>query len=69
MDVSYQHLSNKIPTIAIWVAEHPALILPIFNEVAFELVNEVFPNYQNVHKEIYVRIFDLPIEDKLRDLR
>jgi DNA replication licensing factor MCM2 len=43
--------------------------LPIFNEVAFELVTEVFPSYENVYKNVYVRIRDLPIEDNLRDLR
>jgi DNA replication licensing factor MCM2 len=69
LEVTYSHLSTKIPTLAIWVAEHPKLILPIFDDVASELVNEVFPSYENIYKEIYVRIKDLPIEDKLRDLR
>ena len=58
-----------MPSLAIWVAEVPNLILPVFNEVAHELVNEVFPNYDQIHREIFVRIRDLPIEDKLRDLR
>ena len=58
-----------MPSLAIWVAEVPNLILPVFNEVAHELVNAVFPNYDQIHREIFVRIRDLPIEDKLRDLR
>ncbi|CAI2383768.1 unnamed protein product [Moneuplotes crassus] len=69
LEITYSHLSTKNPTLAIWVAEHPKLIIPIFNEVAFELVNEVFPSYENIYKEIFIRIKDLPIEDKLRDLR
>lgn len=69
LEVTYSHLSLKIPTLAIWVAECPALVLPIFNEIAFELVTEVFPAYENVYKQVFVRIRDLPIEDNLRDLR
>ena len=38
LEVTYSHLSLKIPTLTIWVAEWPSLIFPIFNEVAFELV-------------------------------
>ena len=69
LELTYTHLSQKMPSLAIWVAEVPNLILPVFNEVAHELVNEVFPNYDQIHREIFVRIRDLPIEDKLRDLR
>ena len=69
MDVTFLHLSIKYPTLAIWLAEEPTLILPVLNEVAFELVNEVYPIYYKIHREIYVRIRDLPVEDRLRDLR
>ena len=54
---------------AIWIAEEPSLLIPILSEVACELVYEVYPNYPKIHKEIFVRIKNLPIEDKLRDLR
>lgn len=69
LEVTYGHLSTKIPTLAIWIAECPSLILPILNNVAFELVNEVFPAFESIYKQVYVRIKDLPIEDNLRDLR
>jgi len=58
-----------MPTLAIWIAEAPAAVLPILNQVAFELVTEVFPQYEQIFKEVFVRIRDLPLEDKLRDLR
>ena len=51
------------------MAEEPSLILPVLNEVAFELVHEVYPSYYKIHADIYVRVRDLPVEDKLRDLR
>lgn len=34
-----------------------------------DLISEVYPDYSNLHKDIFVRIKDLPVEDKLRDLR
>ena len=37
--------------------------------MAFELVLEVYTQYHRVHQEIYIRVTDLPVEDKLRDLR
>lgn len=44
-------------------------MLPILNQSATELVNEMYPEYHLVHKEIFVRIGSLPVEDKLRELR
>ena len=44
-------------------------MLKILNSVAAEIVAEVYPDYYHIHSEIYVRIKDLPVEDKLRDLR
>ena len=38
--------------------------------MACEIVQEIYPDYtEQYHKEIYVRISDLPVEDKLRELR
>jgi DNA replication licensing factor MCM2 len=69
LEVTFLHLSIKYPTLAIWLAEEPSLILPILNEVARDLVNEVYPVYYRIHDQVYVRIRELPVEDKLRDLR
>jgi DNA replication licensing factor MCM2 len=69
LEVTFLHLSTKYPTLAIWLAEEPTLILPILNQVAYDLVNEVYPVYYKIHNEVYVRIRELPVEDKLRDLR
>jgi DNA replication licensing factor MCM2 len=69
IEVNFVHISNKQPTLAIWLAEEPASMLPVLNEVAADIVAEVFPDYYKIHPEIFVRIRDLPVEDKLRDLR
>lgn len=69
LEVNFPHLSAKIPTLAIWVAEEPTQLLPILNQVALEVVCELFPEYNEIHSEIFVRIKKMPIEDNLRDLR
>jgi DNA replication licensing factor MCM2 len=67
--VSYKHLSDAIPTIALWIADEPSEILPVLNDIAYKLVNQEFNAYKNIYTEIYVRILDLPICDQIRDLR
>ena len=69
LEVTYSHLSEKAPTMALWIAEQPRLILPILDEVAFNIVSELYPQYVAIHNEVFVKIKDLPVEDKLRDLR
>ena len=61
LEVTYNHITKVMPTLAIWIAEAPAEVLPIFNQVAYELVLEVFPQYENIHSKVFVRIKDLPI--------
>ena len=69
LEVSYTHLVAANPTIALWVADEPQVILPFLNEIAFEIVLSQFKAYSNIFQEIFVRIRDLPIGDQLRDLR
>lgn len=37
LEITFTHLSHRNPTLAIWIAEEPNLILPILNEVAFDV--------------------------------
>jgi DNA replication licensing factor MCM2 len=69
LEVVFNHLSHKYPTLAIWLAEEPALMLVCFNDIAGSLVSELYPDYHKLHRQIFVRVKDLPVEDKLRDLR
>jgi len=68
-EVNFTDLASKQPTLAIWLAEEPTHMLPILNTVASEIVQEIYPDYTDFHHEIFVRIHDLPVEDKLRELR
>jgi len=44
-------------------------MLPILNEVAFDITGELYPDYHQIHDSIFIRVRELPVEDKLRDLR
>lgn len=67
--VSFKHLSISEPTIGIWLADAPSLILDIFNEAATMVTFAIFKEYKRIHSEIFVRISDLPVGDNLRDIR
>jgi DNA replication licensing factor MCM2 len=69
LELVFRNLSDKQPTLAIWMAEEPALMLPILNEVAMDVTSELYPDYPRVHDQIFVRVRDLPVLDNLRDLR
>ena len=68
-EVNFTDLASKQPNLAIWLAEEPMHMIPILNTVACEIVQEIFPDYTDQFQEIYVRINELPVEDKVRELR
>ena len=43
LEITYNDFSTAHPSCALWLAEEPALMLPILNEVAFEVLSEVYP--------------------------
>ena len=68
-EVNFTDLASKQPNLAIWLAEEPTHMLPILNTVATDIVCEIYPDYSEYYQEIFVRITELPVEDKLRELR
>jgi DNA replication licensing factor MCM2 len=69
LEVSYMHLSIAQPVFGMWVADAPEDMLEKLNETAMEVVKQLYPDYDQIHNEIFVRIVELPITDKLRDIR
>jgi len=69
LEVNFNHINSSNQHLAIWIAQLPAQILPLLNEVAFSLSCEIFPQYANICNEIFVRIMDIPLLDSLKDLR
>ena len=69
LEVSYNDLARREPMLAIWVADAPADMLDIFNEVAKTEALKLYPAYESITKDIFVRITKLPIFDQIRDIR
>lgn len=69
LEVSYVHLFEMHSLLALWVADAPAEMLAIFDEVAMSTVKETFEDYDRITSEVHVRITDLPTVETLRDLR
>lgn len=67
--VNFKHFSVAEPTVGIWLADAPTLILEIFSEAATDVTLSIFPEYERIHPEIFVRISELPVSDHLRDIR
>jgi len=67
--VNYLHLSLSEPKLAISIADCPRGMLDLLDEEATACANELFPEYWKIHQSISVRLTDMPIYDKLRDLR
>ncbi len=69
LEVSYDHLAANKAILAYFLANAPAELLKIFDKAAFEVVRLHYPNYEQIHPEIHVRISDMPVHYTLRSLR
>ncbi|KAL2118597.1 hypothetical protein VTJ04DRAFT_8257 [Mycothermus thermophilus] len=69
LEVSYEHLSTSKAILAYFLANAPREMLKLFDEVAMDVVLLHYPDYERIHSEIHVRIFDLPVHYTLRQLR
>lgn len=69
LEVSYDHLSASKAILAYFLANAPAEVLAIFDQVAMEVTLLHYPDYERIHSEIHVRISDLPVHYTLRQLR
>jgi DNA replication licensing factor MCM2 len=69
LEVSYDHLSSSKAILAYFLANAPAEMLKLFDEVAMEVTLLHYPQYDHIHSEIHVRISDLPVHYTLRQLR
>ena len=67
--MEFNDFSQKYPTLAIWLAEEPAHMLPILDAIAMEVVEEAYPDYRKYHDQIFIRVRNLPVQDQLRDIR
>ena len=69
LHVSYMHLMEEEPILAVWLTDAPRDMLSVLNEAATRHTLMLFPAYNVIKTEIHVRIDRIPITDSLRDLR
>jgi len=69
LHVSFRDLANHQTRLAILLCDAPQQILPLFNECATAMTVDLFPDYEQVHDKIFVRIDDHPTCESLRELR
>jgi DNA replication licensing factor MCM2 len=69
LEISYMHLMQNEPILAIWLVDAPRDMFDVLNEAATRHTMRLFKSYGAIHDEIHVRIADLPIIDSLRGLR
>lgn len=69
LEVSYDHLSSSKAILAYFLANSPAEVLKVFDEIAMEVTLLHYPAYERIHTEIHVRISELPVHYTLRQLR
>ncbi|KAI8343924.1 MCM2/3/5 family-domain-containing protein [Chlamydoabsidia padenii] len=68
-EVNYEHLVHSKAVIAYFLANSPVAMLKILDEVALEVTLMQFAEYERIHRDIHVRITDLPTANTLRELR
>lgn len=69
LEVSYAHLAESKALLAYFLGNNPSDMLEIFDAVALETILLYYPAYERIHRDIHVRITDLPAVSTLRDLR
>ncbi|KAL9600212.1 MAG: hypothetical protein Q9219_003355 [cf. Caloplaca sp. 3 TL-2023] len=69
LEVSYDQLAASKAILAYFLANAPAEVLKIFDQVAMDVTLLHYPDYERIHSEIHVRISDLPVHYTLRQLR
>ncbi|CAO3595518.1 unnamed protein product [Absidia cylindrospora] len=68
-EISYEHLVSAKAVLAYFLANSPATMLNILDEVALEVTLMQYPEYERIHRDIHVRVTDLPSITTLRELR
>lgn len=71
IEISYEHIGkDACPQLAIWLIDVPREMLQLFDEALLMVVNKRYSHYAvNIRRDVRIRIVDLPLVEKLRDLR
>ncbi|KAF0989213.1 hypothetical protein HZS_8076, partial [Henneguya salminicola] len=67
--IDYNNLALHSHVIAYFLPEAPSEIIDIFNETAKSVVLLMYPRYERIITEVFIRISNLPIIEEIRSLR
>merc|ERR1719265_1051078 len=72
LDVSFAHLQQWSPNLALWISEDPSKILPILNETLLDEAERKFGTYRLIRamdeNELGVAIHAFPLSEPIREL-
>lgn len=68
-ELEYTVLAQEQPALALFLVEAPDEIFEIFNPAAKEVVLSMYPAYERIASDIYVRIKELALTEEIRQIR
>ena len=69
IEISYSHFKAALPTLAMWLGLEPMHLLPELNGDFYAILCRISPQYKNIVKESYVKFYELPILDRIPQLK
>lgn len=67
--MEFEHLVRWSQKLALAVVDAPKTVLSILDGAAKEAVLEDWPEFRNIHSDIFVRFPQLSVIDSIRNLR
>merc|ERR1719468_786159 len=69
LDVNFQHLQEWSGNLALWISEHPKLLLPILDETLMAEARRKFETYNQMDESsLRVAVHSFLVRDEIRDL-
>jgi hypothetical protein len=71
LEVDWRHMHQLLGMrpVAAACADAPRDVLALLDVAAGEVVFGAYPEYEQIHRDIHVRITGLPVDDSIRELR
>ena len=69
LEVDWRHLVSWSVKLAMAVVDAPKVVLDILHATAKEVVLEDFPEFGNIHQDVFVRFPELSFVESIRNLR
>lgn len=69
LEVDWPHLVRWSVKLAMATVDAPKVVLDILHQTAKEVVLEDFPEFGNIHQDVFVRFPELSYVESIRNLR